>query len=334
MKIGRTVQHIAITASLFLLGLSPKCYCQDATDDVAWQHYERIVHNSTLEWLSSQPFLLKVEFQLYDLDGNPAEKGTAEESWTRTDGKVIRIQSPSLVEGEGPEDEAKTYTRESYLVHQALRAISRPFPDPIEKKDFAIDEFQQTVREDRLNCFALEPAGTWKGATPTYCTDVDNRLIAMTGQFFTIWRSDFRKYRDHEAPMDVKLSYEGRPALAMRVIELDALPEESVATDKIKDGSKRSLVPGKVIAGSIVKKKNPDYPKEARKKHIGGSVVIAALISKQGTIAYLDVIASPNVLFSQSARDAVKTWTYKPYLLNGEPVEVDTTITVNYNLNQ
>ena len=91
-------------------------------------------------------------------------------------------------------------------------------------------------------------------------------------------------------------------------------------------------ISGGVIAGNILVKTQPVYPQIARAAHQGGTVVLHAIISKAGTIEQLNVVSGPAMLQS-SAMDAVKTWRYKPYLLNGEPTEVDTTIMVNFNLN-
>jgi len=293
-----------------------------------------VLRGSTLEWLPSEPFLLKVEFQMYDLSGVPAEKGTAEESWTRAGGRVLRIESPSLQESTDADDDAKRYTRESFLVRQALLAITRPLPDPPKRQDFVIDAVQQVVEGTERSCFALLPGGSWSPSKAAFCTDMDNRLVAMTGPLFVITRADFRKHVAHEVPMELKLSYEGRTAVTLHVTELDSLPEEPAPANERRSASAPSNLSGAFMAGKSLKKKDPKYPKEAKKQRIAGSVMIAACISKEGTIAHLDVIASPSALLSESAIDAVKTWTYKPYLLNGQPTVVDTTITVNYALNR
>src|SRR5277367_1866084 len=68
-----------------------------------------------------------------------------------------------------------------------------------------------------------------------------------------------------------------------------------------------------VTAGLLIKKVAPRYPKQARKKHIEGIVVMAAKISKNGDIVDLSVI-SGDPLLAQSATDAVKQWKYRPYL--------------------
>jgi protein TonB len=85
-----------------------------------------------------------------------------------------------------------------------------------------------------------------------------------------------------------------------------------------------------VVAGLIISKTTPVYPPIAKAAHVSGTVVLHALISKTGTIDNLTVVSGPEMLRA-AALDAVRTWRYKPYLLNGEPTEVDTTVTVNFN---
>ena len=89
-------------------------------------------------------------------------------------------------------------------------------------------------------------------------------------------------------------------------------------------------VSGGVIAGTIISKTQPIYPVVARAAHISGAVVLHAIIATDGTIKDLQVISGPEMLRS-SALQAVKTWQYRPYLVDGRPREVDTTITVNFN---
>jgi len=92
-------------------------------------------------------------------------------------------------------------------------------------------------------------------------------------------------------------------------------------------------VSGGLMAGHILNKPTPVYPASARQARIQGTVVLEAIIGRDGHIRSLRPISSPNTDLALSAIDAVRQWTYKPYLLNGEPTDVDTTITVNFNLN-
>ena len=86
-----------------------------------------------------------------------------------------------------------------------------------------------------------------------------------------------------------------------------------------------------VAAGMLLYKTIPAYPAIARAARIQGTVVLEAVISKDGAIENLRVASGPAML-QQSALDAVRQWRYRPYLLNNNPVEVETTIKVVFTL--
>ena len=99
---------------------------------------------------------------------------------------------------------------------------------------------------------------------------------------------------------------------------------------KIAAPSRMSISAG-VAGGLLIQKTSPVYPQMAREARVSGTVVIQATISKTGEIQNLHVVSGPTML-RQPALDAVKTWRYKPYLLDGEPVDVETTVSVNFSL--
>ena len=86
-----------------------------------------------------------------------------------------------------------------------------------------------------------------------------------------------------------------------------------------------------VSEGMILSKTNPAYPSIARAAGISGTVVLAATISTAGRIENLQVISGP-LMLRKAAIDAVSTWRYRPYLLNNQPVEVETTINIAFTL--
>jgi len=92
-------------------------------------------------------------------------------------------------------------------------------------------------------------------------------------------------------------------------------------------------VGGNVQAARIINRVQPVYPPLARQTRISGTVRLHAIIGKDGAITQLEVM-NGHPLLQQSALDAVRQWRYQPTLLNGEPVEVDTTIDVIFSLNQ
>jgi len=88
-------------------------------------------------------------------------------------------------------------------------------------------------------------------------------------------------------------------------------------------------LPSRAAAALLISRPDPVYPAIAKAAHVQGAVILHAFISKEGTIENLSVI-SGNGMLVNAARDAVQRWRYKPYLLDGEPVEVETSITVNF----
>ena len=76
----------------------------------------------------------------------------------------------------------------------------------------------------------------------------------------------------------------------------------------------------------------PEYPTLAKQARVSGVVNLHAFIAKDGFVASLQVIPPAHPLLAPAAVEAVKRWQYKPTLLNGQPVEVDTTITVTFDL--
>jgi TonB family protein len=113
--------------------------------------------------------------------------------------------------------------------------------------------------------------------------------------------------------------------------------EAAGANDPGTPAPKKATTPNKVnlsagvAVGLLIQKTVPQYPSVAKAARVSGTVVLKATISKLGTIESLQVVSGPELL-QQAALDAVKTWRYRPYLRNNEPVEVDTTINVTFTL--
>jgi TonB family protein len=107
----------------------------------------------------------------------------------------------------------------------------------------------------------------------------------------------------------------------------------------VNDTSQQTAkAPNHVIVDAAVAGRNkvsgevPTYPGSAKHNRIEGQVQLRGFIDKEGNISLLEVIKAPALELAVSAVEAVKTWKYKPYMLNGEPVVVETLFTVTYRL--
>jgi len=85
------------------------------------------------------------------------------------------------------------------------------------------------------------------------------------------------------------------------------------------------------MEGNLVHRVEPQYPMIAKQLHIQGVVILKAVISREGRIEQAETVQGQDLL-SRAALEAVRQWKYRPYYLNGEPVEVETQITVNFVL--
>jgi protein TonB len=95
--------------------------------------------------------------------------------------------------------------------------------------------------------------------------------------------------------------------------------------------AQRVTISGGVTEGLLVFRTTPIYPPIAIAARVSGAVVLAATISKSGSIEDLRVVSGPAML-RNSAMDAVRNWRYRPYLLNNQPVEVETTVNVVFSM--
>jgi TonB family protein len=107
-------------------------------------------------------------------------------------------------------------------------------------------------------------------------------------------------------------------------------PPSSTTT---KDSSKPIRVGGAKQEENLIKKVMPKYPVEAKKKRVQGKVFLDVIISKEGRVESTRLVSGPALLV-QSAVDAVKQWEYKPTLLNGKPVAVESEVLVHYTLSK
>jgi TonB family protein len=125
---------------------------------------------------------------------------------------------------------------------------------------------------------------------------------------------------------DEHLSTRIQPGTDGVTIQIVAPGAEPPAPQRIKVG-------GNVQAVMVVTKVTPVYPELAKSARVEGVVHLAVIIAKDGTVQEIHSLGGPALLI-MSAMDAVKQWVYRPTLLNGQPVQVETTIDVNFTLNQ
>jgi len=132
-----------------------------------------------------------------------------------------------------------------------------------------------------------------------------------------------------EAP----LTFRFETTLAANPAQPAAQASSASAASDVVPPLKVQVSPG-VLQGFLVDHPAPEYPREAKENHVQGKVVLAVIIDKTGATRDIRVLTSPDQKLTDSAVAAVSRWVYRPYQLNGSPVEAQSIVEINFKLPQ
>ncbi len=193
--------------------------------------------------------------------------------------------------------------------------------------------FSQTVTTDAAGEYAFKdvPSGAYelKVVSPGFQIQYFQRVLVGPAQVPEEYKGKPYRFGTNSPFIPVVLRVgtveESIVVRAKAPVGVPAKNQSPVAPTRIRVG-------GNVEAAKLIRSHPPEYPEAARAKGIEGTVVLDAVISVEGAPLSLKVISSPDPILSDAATQAVREWRYKPTLLNGEPIEVVTTITVRFEL--
>ena len=303
---------------------------------------------------SLKPWHLRASYQLYDDKGEPAEKGVFEywwaspqvyrTSWTRGDATHSDWHTES---GKG----ASLFTGEplKYFEYKLRSALLSPLPTENElnpaKSHLVRDSL--SLGALRLQCVMVGPNMMSPGHAemqpslglfPTYCFDSKVPILRLRYSMGSVVEAfnKIAKVQGRYLPEEITLFQGKQKILTASVDSVTGLARGDPALTPpadvpISEEKKVNLVEG-IAQGMPLKKQVPVYPQDAKDAHVSGRVVLQATIGRDGAVYDLHVVSAPWPSLAASALWSVSHWQYKPYLLNGEPVEVETTVNVIYAL--
>jgi TonB family protein len=159
-------------------------------------------------------------------------------------------------------------------------------------------------------------------------------ICAAANNHLLLWNAGAANSKGLDAVFDTlnAITPSSPPAGEQAVKQAGAELQDALKTPVMVTPSRIRISSG-VISSLLIKKVNPIYPSDARQSYIQGTVVFRVQISKAGDITELELLSGP-IELAGSAANAVRQWKYRPNLLNGKPVMVDTQIQVNYTLSR
>jgi TonB family protein len=302
-----------------------------------------------------KPWHFKASYQLYDEKGDAAEEGTFEYWWvspqvyrsswvrpdaTHTDWHTADGRHAYLATGQGFD----------FFENKLQSALLSPLPDDKELDPAHIHLDRQSISPGgiKLTCIMLLPKTLFHGQAqvvpfglfPTYCFDsrlptlrVSYSLGSLTMEFNSIVQ-----IQNHYLAKKLQFSEGERKILTATVDIVTGLNPDDPALTPPSDATilkhDRVALSEGIASGFLIKKKMPIYPQDAKAAHVSGTVMLQAVIGRDGLIHDLHVISAPSPSLASSALRSVSQWRYRPYQFNGEPVEVETTINVVFSLSR
>jgi TonB family protein len=330
---------------------------QNVSTDVGMEPGQQLLSEARdkfgLDPKSSGPFHLKAQIQTFDEKGKPAKAGTFEEY---SDG-AGRSHTETTYGGR-TESNWKTpalYTsgaalHESFFMRRIVGAFLQGLPTSAEIEKSNVVESKKTFGALSTECLTttskvVRAVSQVTGASfsqglqsqQMYCFSLDSKSLRVMNSYpyLALVYNKLTPFEGREIPYSVTLSLGKviRAKFDVDILEPWKIEDATLVppADAVAPAAEsRVSVHSEAVEGNMLSKTAPVYPLRAKELRIQGSVVLAAIISRLGDVDDLELLYSPDQSLTDAAMEAVKRWKYKPYLLNGEPVEVDTVITVNF----
>ena len=286
-----------------------------------------------------KPWHLKVTYKLLGEDGKSADQGTFEEFWDNPT-KFKRTFT-------GGNFNQTDYGTEKGIFRAGQRQ-SIPILISDIRRDFVMPTLSsEAVEHSSFNLHSVDSKGaklicvrfaTLPDPGLTYCFPPDRPIVvidAYQGESIEVIHDRILDFHGRFVAGDLNFIRAGKTVLTAHLENLETLKStDEPNLDPTADAvllPRRVNISGGVAQEMILKHPAPVYPETALAARVAGTVVLEAAIGIDGHITDLQVMSGPPIL-TQAALDAVRTWTYRPYLLNGDAVEVRTTINVVFTL--
>jgi TonB family protein len=304
-----------------------------------------------------QPWHLKVSYTALDESGIATGQGTFEELWAAPRKDKTTYSSAGFTQTNYRTDKGLYRTGAQTFppapLGRAASEFSSPFFSSVSGPSGAAaaaflqawilgKEEKRNQNGMKLRCVDVKgwtsAAGTRPMNGPTFCFEADRPILRSSSNPMdsTEWAlSNILSFQGRYIAGDIEEIRNGKPILKAHLENIELL--KTVDEAEFAPPADAVLVPlkvnisGGVAAAMLVQRTVPEYPIEAKQGGISGTVVLQATIGKDGHVTDVQPMSGPPEL-RQAALDAVRTWVYKPYLLNGDPVIVNTTVNVVFTL--
>jgi TonB family protein len=287
----------------------------------------------------TEPWHIKARWQILNEHGAATNEGTYEEFWGSSQSSKRVFTGKDFAQTEYTTAKGDFRTSSSHgnvppVLISAHNDLISAIPDErtIEHTTYSAKPFAN----GNLKLTCISPA--LPGRVPAFCLGMDEPLLrvysipAYSSPTNVLYNQTLR-FKNKVVAGDLKLASDGKIMFSLQIETLEPLDTNNEASFTPPSDAELAPIVRRVYIsaggaqGMIVHKVQPEYPVEARTERVVGTVSLQAVIGTDGKIKELKVTSGPAAL-QKAASEAVWQWRYRPYLLNGSPVEVVTMINV------
>jgi TonB family protein len=332
-----------IVAVVFGFGLARTALAEDAAALADRLH--RVDAATALDGSGVAPWHLKMSVQMFDAKGQPGEQGLIEEWWSgaQMDRVVYALPSYKATELQrGGEFFRSKGAEQPPLMLELLREqVVHPMPQARDVEGTKAEVRKEKFGKVAVECIMLDRPVKAQvyfpiGVFPTYCMDVGKESLRVSYDYGSqlILRNEVDDFQGRAVARDISIDRGGVAVAKGRVFKLEAATgDESVFAQGDLERVRRPLrVAAATMAGTLISNMNPSYPAAAKTRNAAGTVIVQAVIGRDGHVGFVRLVASPDLDLGEAAMDAVKQRIYKPYVVDGEAVNVETTMIVNFSV--
>jgi len=216
--------------------------------------------------------------------------------------------------------------------------LIRPVRDAAILRGFQFGDKTRSIGKLKLDCITLKPVSAYP-AISVYCLELDQPVlrvaISSVIQDETIF-NDVVVFQDHFVARDVRVTHDEHPRLTYHIEEIGTLDSVDVhdfapSADAVRVPLEKITLSQETMNHRCVKQVPPVYPMGAKASHTQGKVLMHVTVGKNGQVENAQAIGGPAEL-QEAALEAMRKWQFQPFLVLGEPVEIEGTMQINFAL--
>jgi TonB family protein len=297
-----------------------------------------------LHGLDAQPWHLKATYEVFSADGTSKDKGTFEEWWIHAGQYKLAFHSSSLsLEEYGSPDGTFRTSGQDWPgkpVGMILKMIMNPIENESASTKAMLKNYERNLGTLKLQCTAFVYPGMTGPPQDSYsyCFAPSNAILLYSSNRERVFQTIFENVslvQGQYVGRQMEVFLVGKRWLSVHIDSVDALgpraiPDMSVPASALRVNRHEDPA-GIVTGGKAIQRAPAEYPPIAKQRRAEGMVVIGATVGIDGHTKNLEILSGPPLL-QNAAMDAARRWVYEPYIQNGQPVEADIEINVEFRL--